>query len=110
MYLVNFANLSVRHKARTDKFIVELQEASKRIKDAPKEDETKPVNEDEIISNSMLSGRNSNDDYEEDVSKDENKEDVSKDENKEDVSKDENKEDVSNEENKEENKEEKSSE
>ena len=56
-----------------------------------------PVDEDEIISNSMLSGRNSNDDYEEDVSKEENKEDVSNEENKEDVLNEENKEEKSSE-------------
>lgn len=41
-YLINFANLSLKHHLRTERFIDELKEASKRIKDAPKADDDAP--------------------------------------------------------------------
>ena len=41
-FLINFANLSLKHHLRSERFIDELKEASKRIKDAPKADEDAP--------------------------------------------------------------------
>ena len=41
-FLINFANLSLKHHLRSEKFIDELKDASKRIKDAPKADEDAP--------------------------------------------------------------------